>query len=118
PGVSGVLTALEEEPGSLLSLVDPVLQQACGSHISCFVAERMNLAYASRQYRVIFAELSYHVERLNVFCIVIHDALKARDLPDRTNGCPANLPHASRQWHQSWQKAGRLGHRASSDSRG
>src|SRR6266404_3136245 len=93
PG-SGVLTALEEEPDSLLALVNPVLQETCSSHISRFVAERMDLAHVSRQYYVVFAEFSYHIERFGVFCIVIHDALKARDLPDRTNGCPADLSHA------------------------
>src|SRR3989440_2583783 len=91
---SGVLTALEEEPASFLSLVNPVLQQACGSHVSCLVAKRMNLAHVSRQYCVVFAEFSYHIERLNVFSIAVHDALKARNLPDRTNGCPADLPYA------------------------
>src|SRR5215210_1818682 len=91
---SGVLTAFEEEPGSFLSLVNPVLQQACGSHVSCLVTERMNLAHVSRQYCVVSAEFGYHVERLNVFSIVVHDALKTRNLPDRTNGCPADLPYA------------------------
>jgi hypothetical protein len=91
---SGVLTALEEEPGSLLGLVDPVLQQARGCHISGLVAERMNLAHVPRQYCVIVAEFGDHAERLNVFSIVVHDALKARDLPDRTNRCPADLARA------------------------
>src|SRR4051812_14286908 len=115
---SGVLTALEEEPGSFLSLVNPVLQQACGSHVCCLVAKRMNLAHVSRQYCVIFAEFSYHVERLNVFSIAVHDALKARNLPDRTNGCPVRSSVRARRWRPSWRKAGRPGHRASIDSPG
>src|SRR5712675_2296459 len=34
---SGMPTALEEEPGSLLGFVNPVLQQACRGHVSRLV---------------------------------------------------------------------------------
>jgi hypothetical protein len=42
----------------------------------------MHLAHVLRQHRIIVPEFSYHVERLNVFGIVVHDALKTRNLPD------------------------------------
>src|SRR5947207_15333296 len=54
----------------------------------------MNLSHVSRQSCAIFAEFSYHVKRPNVFSFAVHDALKARNLPDRTNGYPADLPYA------------------------
>jgi hypothetical protein len=79
---SGALTALEKEPGSLLGFVDPVFQQACGRDIPCVVAERMNLAHASRQACVVLAEFSDHVEWRDVCGIVVRDALKTRDMPD------------------------------------
>ena len=52
----------------------------------------MRLAHVLRQYRIIVPKFSYHVEWLNVFSIVVRDALKTRDLPDRANGCTAYLP--------------------------
>jgi len=83
----GIPAALEEEPSSLLRFVNPVLEQACGSHIPCLITQRMHLAHVLRQYRIIVSEFSYHVERLNVFSVVVHDALKTRNLPDGANGC-------------------------------
>jgi hypothetical protein len=62
-----MLSAFEEEPDSLLTLVNPVIQQTCGSHVSRFVAERMDFAHVPRKYCVILAELSYHIERLDIF---------------------------------------------------
>src|SRR5260370_1356898 len=52
----------------------------------------MHLAHVLRQYRIVVPEFSYHVERLNVFSIVVHDALKTRNLPDGANGCASKLP--------------------------
>src|SRR5580704_9184173 len=52
----------------------------------------MRLTHAVSQYRIIVAKLSYHIERLDVFGVVIRDTLKAGDLPDRSNGCAAYLP--------------------------
>src|ERR1700681_2594528 len=52
----------------------------------------MNLTHALRQYRVIVPKLSYHVERLDVFSIVVHYTLKARNLSDRANGWASQLP--------------------------
>src|SRR5258707_5638407 len=88
----GMPAALEEEPNSLLRFVNPVLQQACGGHIPCLVTQRMHFAHVLRQYRIVVPEFSYHVERLNVFSIVVHDALKTRNLPDGANGCASKLP--------------------------
>src|SRR5271169_2375476 len=86
--------ALEEEPGSLLRFINPVLQQACGRHVAGFVTQRMHVTHGLRQRRIIVAEFIYHVGRLNVFSIIVRDALKTRDLPDRANGCAAYLPRA------------------------
>src|SRR5260370_23041592 len=90
----GMPAALEQEPNSLLRFVNPVLQQACGSHIPCLVAQRMHLAHVLRQGRIVVPEFSYHVERLNVFSIVIHDALKTRNLPDGADGCASQFPRS------------------------
>src|SRR6266851_8251541 len=52
----------------------------------------MHLTHVLRQYRVIVPKLSYHVERLNVFSIVVEKTLKARNLPDGANSCASQLP--------------------------
>src|ERR1700682_1861333 len=52
----------------------------------------MRLAHVLRQYRIIVPKFSYHVERLDIFGIVVRDTLKAGDLSDRANGGAAYLP--------------------------
>src|SRR5271156_3021313 len=54
----------------------------------------MHLAHSLRQDRVVVPEFFYHVGWLNVFSIIVHDALKTRDWPDRAKGRAANLPRA------------------------
>ena len=82
---------LKEEPDALLGFVNPVLQKARRGDVSGLVTQRMRLAHVPRQYRVIIPKLSNHAEWLNEFGIVVRDTLKARDLPDRANGCAAEF---------------------------
>src|ERR1700681_4523206 len=51
----------------------------------------MHLARVLRQDRILVPQFNYHVERLNVFSIIIYDALGTRNLPDRANGCSSQL---------------------------
>jgi hypothetical protein len=82
---------LKEEPDALLALVNPVLQKARRCDVPGLVTQRMRLAHVPRQYRIVISKFSDHVERLNVLSIVVSDTLKARDLPDRANGCASEF---------------------------
>ncbi len=51
----GRAARLEQKPGPLFGLVDPVLEQACAGHVVAFVAEVMGLAHEGDQLLVVLA---------------------------------------------------------------
>src|ERR1700704_2347584 len=54
-------SSLEEEPHAPFSLVDPVLDQACGGHVSLLVAKAVGLTQIGHQLLVVVAQLGEHV---------------------------------------------------------
>jgi hypothetical protein len=74
---------LEQEPGAMLGLVDPVLDQAGGSDVVMLVTKRVYASQAGRQLPIIFSKFHEHVLGGNMLPVVIGDALKPDDLPDR-----------------------------------
>src|SRR5919198_412790 len=62
---------LEQEPGTPLGLVDPVLDQAGAGHVVVLVADRVRLAQVRRQLLVVVAQLGKHIERRDEVCVVI-----------------------------------------------
>ena len=73
---------LVEEPGAILGLVYPSLDQARGSDISMLVTKRMGASYVERELRIVFAQFGQHVLRGDELLVIIDDALKPGDLPD------------------------------------
>src|SRR5262249_5859071 len=85
---------LEQEPGSPLGLVDPVLDQAGAGHVVVLVANRVGLAQARRQLLVVIAQLREHVEGRDEVGVVVQHALQAADVADRAQRGAADLAHA------------------------
>ena len=67
---------LEQELDAPFGLVDPVLDQAGGCHVTVLVAKRMGLAHAGGQLRVVAAKLRQHVLRRDEVGIVVENALR------------------------------------------
>src|SRR5215831_2559554 len=67
---------LEQEPGTTLGLVDPVLEQARG------------------QLLVIVAQLRKHIQRRDEVSVVVQDSLQAADVADRVQRSAADLADA------------------------
>src|SRR5579871_2774942 len=65
----------EQEPGSPLGLVDPVLDQAGGRDVSMLIAHIVHLAQSGGERLVVLAQLGEHVERIDILGIVIRNAL-------------------------------------------
>jgi hypothetical protein len=82
---------LEQEPGAPLGLIDPVLQQACGSHIAVLVAEAVRLAHVRDQLPVLVPQLGQHVERRDEIGVIVEHTLQAADVADRAQRGAADL---------------------------
>src|SRR3954469_26050507 len=85
---------LKQEPGAPLSLVDEVLEEACGRYIPMLTAQLMGLKHARREGLVVVPQLGQHVERVDVIGVVVENPLKPRDMADRPKGGAADLAHA------------------------
>ncbi len=86
-------TGFEQKPGSPLCLVHPSFEQACGSHVAMSLAKLVGLAHGCLQLFIIVTQFRQHVERRDIFGIIVLDALQATDLPDRMQRSPANLAY-------------------------
>src|SRR5215471_7596755 len=84
----------EQEPGTPLGLVDPVLDQAGAGHVVVLVANRVGLAQARRQLLVVVAQLCEHVEGGDEVRVVVQHALQAADVADRAQRGAADLADA------------------------
>src|ERR1700722_1412154 len=71
-------SGLEQEPGAPLSLIDPVLEQACGRHVAVFLAQVVRLAHICRQLFVVLPECGQHIQRRDITRVVIKNPLRAR----------------------------------------
>ena len=76
----------KEEPGASLGFVDPNLEQAGGGDIVMFVAKLVRFPHPPRQLAVVLAQLRQHIERLDVFRVVVFDPLHPAYLARRTQG--------------------------------
>jgi predicted XRE-type DNA-binding protein len=82
---------LEQEPAAMLGLVDPVLDEAGGSDVAILVAQGVCASEASGQQLIVFPKLHEHVPGGNVLPVVIGNALKPGDVPDRMQGRSSDL---------------------------
>jgi hypothetical protein len=76
---------LEQEPTPPLGFINPIFQQARGSHVAVFIAEIVSFAHPRRQLFVIIAKLSEHVHRGHVIgksgFFVAMSALRSKAAP-------------------------------------
>src|SRR5437773_5115494 len=86
----------KEKPRSTLGFIDPNFDQTRGGNVAMLVAHVVSLTKARGQLFVVVGQLSEHVQRLDVFRIVIEDALSARDLSDRMQCKSAEFTNAFR----------------------
>jgi hypothetical protein len=76
----------------MLGLVDPVLDQTGGSDVAILVAQGVCGSETGGQQPIVFPKLHEHVSGGNVLPVVIGNALKSGDVPDRMQGRPSDLP--------------------------
>src|SRR5580698_1484913 len=85
---------LEEEPGPLLGLVDPTLDQAGATDISPIGTQAVYLAQQCRQIGIVFPQFGEHVVRSHIACVAVGYALEPGDMADGSKGGPTNLASA------------------------
>src|SRR4029453_1678643 len=66
-----VAAGLEQEPGALFGLVDPVLEKTCRRYVAVLVAQVVHLAHALGEVLVVLAQLGQHVLRRDELGVVV-----------------------------------------------
>ena len=83
----------EEEPGPTLGFIDPYFDETCRRDVAMFVAHVVRFAQTRGECFVVVHQLGQHIQRLDVFGIVIEHALGTRDLSDRMQRESTDLAH-------------------------
>src|SRR5262249_899357 len=90
-GLAQITDDLRQKPRSPLRLVDPVLDQTVGSRLARLVADVMGATQESRKLQIVRTKLLQHLVWRNIFGIVIHKALVARNVANRAEGGSADF---------------------------
>jgi len=85
---------LVEKPHAFFGFVDIDFQQAGRCHVAMLVADIMGLAHRRNEPLIVVTQLGQHILRIDVDCVVIGDALLARNIADRTQRGLPDLAHA------------------------
>src|SRR5881398_2670968 len=89
---------LGQKPGPAFGFIDPNFDQTWRSDVTMLVADVMCLAQTRGQRFVVVGQLRDHVQRLDVFRIVIEYALSARNVADRSQRKSSDLSNSLRDW--------------------
>src|SRR6266481_8079076 len=89
---------LRQKPSAALGFIDPNFDQTRCGNVTMLVAHVVRLAQTGGQSLVVLGQLSNHVRRVDVVCVIIEHALKARDMADRLQSTSANLSNSLRDW--------------------
>jgi len=76
--------------------LDPDLEQACSGDITVLLAYIVSFAHARREFLVVVSQFSQHVQRFDVFPIVIGHPLKASNVTNRPQRRTADFTDAFR----------------------
>src|SRR5689334_6254439 len=79
---AGAPARLVEEPDAPFGLVDKDLELAGGGDVAVLVADVVRLAHFLDQLLIVLAQLRQHVERFDIFGVIVVDALVAGDVAD------------------------------------
>ena len=86
-------TRFEQKPGPSLGLVYPSLEQTRAGDITTLFADAMRFSHGGCKLFVVFSKLSEHVERSNIFGIIILETLQPRYLADGTKSGATNFTY-------------------------
>jgi hypothetical protein len=89
-------SGLEEKPHATLRLVDPNLDQTRAGNIAVLVAKGVCPSQARHQLSIVIQKLGKHILGGDILLIIVGDALKSSDVPNRMQGRPADFPDALR----------------------
>jgi hypothetical protein len=84
----------EEEPIAAFSLVDPNLDQAGRGNVAMLFTDVVGLAQSRGQGAIVLRQFRQHIQRLDIFRIVIKDSLSPRNVADRFQSRAANFAHS------------------------
>src|ERR1700690_4288600 len=82
PRVIPLAACLEQEPGASLGFVNPDFDQAGSRDVTVLVAHVMSLTQPACEGLVVVAKFSQHIQRFDVSCVVVQNALGACDVAD------------------------------------
>src|SRR5690242_6391935 len=91
---SGAAARLEQEPGALFGLVDPVVGHRAGRGVAGSLGGLARFADALDELQIVVTQLGQHLGRRDIIAIVVGDRLAPRDVPDRAQRRGADLAHA------------------------
>src|SRR5215831_10942116 len=88
--------SFEKEPGPSLRLVDPIFNQTGCSDIVMLITNVMRFSQSGSERFVIFAQLSNHIQWLDVSSVVVRDSRHLGDLPHGSQCHTADLANPFR----------------------
>src|SRR5438132_5945480 len=97
-------TRLKQEPGSAFGFIDPNFDQTRCGDVAMLVTHVVRFAETSCQGPVVLRQLSDHVQRFDVFRIIIEHALSAGNVANRFQCKPADLSNPLRDWVSHGEK--------------
>ena len=75
---------LNEEPGTALRFIDPVLEHARSCYVAGFVTQVVGATHTQYQRLVVFPEFAEHAARSDVVSVIIGDAFHPGDMANRS----------------------------------
>ena len=91
-----VAARFKQKPRAPLGFINLAFDQTCGGDVASLVHHVVQRAQARRQFLIVLAQLSQHVEGFNVVRIIVLDALDAGDVADGAQREAADLADALR----------------------
>src|SRR2546423_9921023 len=94
----------EEEPCSTLGFIDPNFDETRSRNVAMFIANVVRLTKTARERFIVLRQFREHVQRLDIFGVVIEHTLRPRDLSDRSERDAAKFSNALRDWIRHREK--------------